>query len=97
MENTGVTASQLDMTISLEWTEPIGPNNDCHYNHCVAETPFGRFLLSWKGWKNDPVYEFDETPWGEVEYGAWTTVEDAQQWASQEMGRRIASCFKDNQ
>lgn len=86
----------VDRRVSLEWTDPSEPNDECNYNHTKAETPFGCFLLTWKGWKNYPDYGFDETPWGEVEYHGWPTVEDAQEWASQEMGRRIAACFKAN-
>ena len=97
MENTVIAASPLDITVSLEWTAPNVPNNDCRYNHCISETPFGRFLLTWKGWrKDDPEYGFDKTPWGVIEYHGWSTVEDAQEWAAQEMGRRIRACFKAN-
>jgi hypothetical protein len=59
-------------------------------------TPFGRFLLTWKGWKDEPSYGFDETPWGEVEYHGWNSVEEAQEWAAQEMERHIDKCFKAN-
>lgn len=87
----------VDRRVSLEWSEHRTPNSDCHYNHTVADTPFGRFLLAWKGWKDYPAYGFDETPWGEVEYHGWDTVEEAQEWAEQEMARRIEACFKANE
>lgn len=77
----------------LEWTDPTSPNNECHYNHCIADTPFGRFLLTRKGWKDDPGYGFDETPWGIVEYRGWGSIEAAQEWAAQEMSRRIEQCL----
>lgn len=77
------------MDIHLEWTKPSKPTDDCHYNHVIAETPFGRFLLTWKDWKDYPDYGFDNTPWGEVEYHGWTTIEDAQKWAVDEMVRRV--------
>lgn len=79
--------------VSLTWSIPSPANKECPYNHTVAETPFGRFLLTWKGWKDDPGYGFDETPWGEAEYHGWITVAEAQEWAAKEMARRCASCL----
>lgn len=78
--------------MKLIWTDPSPPNEQCRYHHTIAETPFGRFLLTWKGWKDYPDYGFDETPWGGIEYHGWSTVGDAQQWAGKEMDHRIALC-----
>ncbi len=78
------------LTVSLTWSEVSPPNEDCHYTHTKAETPFGVFLLTWKGWKEHMDCGFDETPWGEVVYLGWNTVESAQKWASEETSRRIA-------
>lgn len=75
----------------LKWTPELPPNDSCYYHHTSAETPFGRFLLTWKGWKEDPIYGFDETPWNEVEYRGWATVKEAQEWAEQELIRRADS------
>jgi hypothetical protein len=75
----------------LAWSDPAKPNEECRYNHSIAQTPFGRFLLTWKGWKDDPGYGFDETPWKEIEYRGWDSVEAAQKWAEEEMLRRIAA------
>lgn len=74
--------------MKLEWTEPAKANDEVRYDHTKAETPFGRFLLTWKGWKEYPDYGFDETPWGEAEYKDWNTVADAQRWAETEMEKR---------
>lgn len=80
--------------ILLSWSDPAEPKEKgCHYNHTIAETPFGRLLLTWKGWKDDPGFGFDETPWGEVEYRGWSTVREAQEWAEGEMARRCMACF----
>lgn len=35
----------------LEWTAPTKPNGDCAYDHCIAQTEFGRIFLDWKSWK----------------------------------------------
>lgn len=81
-----------DGAVHLNWTPQSLPAQECPYNHTTAQTPFGRFLLTWKGWKDDPGYGFDETPWGEVEYHGWNSVEEAQKWAELEMMRRIHQC-----
>jgi hypothetical protein len=78
--------------IKLEWTENRPPRNGvCRYDHCIAETPFGRFLLTWKGWKTDWQYDlgFDETPWDGIEYHSWGSIDEAKQWAADEMEKRI--------
>ncbi len=40
----------------LEWSEPIPPNTYCSYHHVFADTPFGRYQIEWKGWKDHPCY-----------------------------------------
>lgn len=79
--------------VRLAWSPPAPPCEECRYNHTRAATPFGPFLLTWKGWKEHDSPGFDETPWGEVEYHGWNTVEDAQAWAESEMERRIKECL----
>ena len=49
---------------SLVWTEEKKPNDEIRYNHVIAVTPFGRFLVTWKGWKKYDSPTIDETPWG---------------------------------
>jgi hypothetical protein len=48
----------------LEWSKDAGPNSGCHYTHTQAETPFGRMLITWKGWKDYPSFALDESPFG---------------------------------
>ncbi len=82
--------------VSLLWSPSAKANDQCRYNHSICETPFGRFLLTWKGWKTEPYdmgIGFDETPWGDAEYRGWTSVDEAQNWAAEEMSRRIALCL----
>jgi hypothetical protein len=81
--------------VRLAWSPPAPPCEECHYNHTRAATPFGPFLLTWKGWKGYSTPGFDETPGGEVEYHGWNSVEEAQEWAKSEMERRIKECFPD--
>jgi len=81
----------------LDWSEPANPNDHCTYTHTIAETPFGRFLLTWKGWKESPDYGFDETPWNAIEYRGWGSVEEAQAWAGKEMKRRIDALLSEEE
>jgi hypothetical protein len=79
--------------IQLTWSEHRKPCEEVRYDHHIAETPFGRFVLTWKGWKENPASDggigFDETPWGEVWYDDWHTPQDAMQAAEVELKRRI--------
>lgn len=44
----------------LTWVRDGVPG--CPYNNWSAETPFGRILVTWKGWKADPTAVVDEMP-----------------------------------
>lgn len=38
----------------LEWSEAAPPTKDvCSYDHCIAETTFGKYWLEWKSWKGN--------------------------------------------
>jgi hypothetical protein len=75
----------------LQWTENRQPNEECRYNHCIAETPFGRFLITWKDWKayNDPTV--DETPWGDW-YGVFNSVDEAKTACQSELNAKLLAC-----
>jgi hypothetical protein len=76
----------------LSWSEERQPCEECHYNHCIAETPFGRFLISWKGWKEHPAVTAvtaDETPFGDW-FECWNSVEEAKSGCQSEYNRRLA-------
>lgn len=47
----------------LQWSEVREPNNDCSYDHVVAETPLGSISIEWKSWKDYPGYT-SSLPWG---------------------------------
>jgi hypothetical protein len=75
----------------LVWTEHRKPNNDVGYDHCICDTPLGRFVLTWKSWKSQSKgVGFDETPWGEIWYGSWDEPDEAKQAAFDELNRRVA-------
>jgi hypothetical protein len=82
-------------TLKLQWTVPTEPNPECSYNHTKAETPFGRFLLTWESWKDFPTFDFDETPWSVWgDPNGWGSMEEAQRWAAIEYSKRIAEAIK---
>jgi hypothetical protein len=73
----------------LSWSEERQPCEECRYNHYIAETPFGRFLISWKGWKDHFAVTADETPFGDW-FECWNSVEEAKSGCQSEYNRRLA-------
>jgi hypothetical protein len=73
----------------LSWSEERQPCEECRYNHCIAETPFGRFLISWKGWEEHSAVTADETPFGDW-FECWNSVEEAKSGCQSEYNRRLA-------
>lgn len=49
--------------MSLAWSDWMPPDESCSYNHVIAETPLGRILIDWKGWKDMPTFTA-QLPWG---------------------------------
>lgn len=49
----------------IQWSEELPANEECMYNHCIGKTPLGRFLITWKGWKEHDCPTIDETPWSD--------------------------------
>jgi hypothetical protein len=75
----------------LQWTENRQPNEECRYSHCIAETPFGRFLITWKGWKRYDDPTVDETPWGDW-YGVFNSVDEAKAACQREFDVKAKVC-----
>lgn len=78
----------------LVWSPDLPPGRGAPYNHCVADTLMGRFLITWKGWKEDPDYDVDETPWGLPFRGAWSSAAEARAACEAEFARRIMGCVE---
>ena len=74
---------------SLQWTDNMPPSETCRYDHCIAKTPFGRFLITWKSWNEYDSPTVDETPWGDW-FGAFNSVDDAKAACQQGMNERLA-------
>lgn len=68
----------------LQWSDETGPNNECRYNHVSAKTPFGRILITWKGWKDPRDYSIDEHPVESVVYWNGNTLNDTKHEAEQQ-------------
>lgn len=77
---------------ALHWSEVQKPNDQCSYTHVTADTPFGRILITWKGWKENPSMTLDESPWGATGY-IGDTVESAKRSVGDEFRRRLDLCF----
>ena len=75
----------------LQWTENMPPNESCRYDHFIAETPIGRFLITWECWKEWDSRVVDETPWGDW-YAAFDSLGEAKAACQQGMDERIALC-----
>lgn len=79
----------------LKWSDPAKPSSECYYDHVIAETPFGRFLITWKSWKDCDAPTIDETPWGDY-FGVGADVDDAKTMAEAEYQKRILACLQPN-
>lgn len=80
--------------MQLVWSEEQEPSEKIGYNHVIAETPMGRFLITWKGWKTTTEGRcIDETPWGEFG-GTEHTLDDAKALAQKLWNEKIQSCLQ---
>lgn len=82
----------------LVWTDELKPGETCHYNHCAAQTPFGRILITWKSWKDDPSPTVDEAPWYDAPEMKWLVgydVAGTQALVEAEYQRRIRAALTD--
>ncbi len=43
----------------IDWSEELQPDKECMYNHVYGDTPLGRCVISWKGWKDQPRFEIE--------------------------------------
>jgi hypothetical protein len=77
--------------IKLQWSDPQPPNESVPYNHVTAPSPFGDFLITWKGWKKYDSPTIDESPWGYG--GSGGDVDDAKRIAQAEFERRVFACI----
>ena len=86
-------AAGAEKDAALTWSDPAPPQKDGpHYDHVIAQTPFGRFLITWKGWKDYDCPTIDETPWGEWG-GVGRDLDEAKQIAEAEYRKRLRAAM----
>ena len=76
----------------LIWTNENVPNNEVPYSHVIASTPFGRFLITWKGWKEQKNPTITETPWGGFA-GCGYDVKEAKEIAEEKYKKKVMECL----
>ena len=80
----------------LVWSGVREPDKECMYHHIIGEAPCGgRYLVTWKGWKDYPSYVIDETPWGEWLDGG-PTIEASVEIAQADFDRHIIVSVEDD-
>lgn len=80
---------------SIIWTDILPSDSDIPYDHVFGECPLGRFLITWKSWKDRPSYAIDRTPTGEWG-GSADTLEEAKIMAEDKYTKLIESCIEDS-
>jgi hypothetical protein len=46
----------------IEWSEELSPNESYRYNHVIGTSPLGKFVITWKSWKDTSGFYVEETP-----------------------------------
>lgn len=95
VEHCDIDNRPVSSVIPLNWTDELPPDKSCMYDHCTADTPFGRFLITWKSWKDYPAPAVDETPWGDFYAPLANTVAQAKVACEKEFARRVKMCLVD--
>jgi hypothetical protein len=79
--------------VKLVWSENKRPKEGCRYDHCEAITPFGKFVITWKSWKEFDTPTIDECPWSlsdiSIDYKQFRSVESAKEYAEKEYIKRL--------
>ena len=60
--------AQQQEPVAIKWT--LDGDKTCGYNNWLGETPFGRILITWKGWKKYHDACVDEFPGDFSAYGS---------------------------
>ena len=65
--NTSTALEAKDEPVAIKWEKDA--DKECRYNNWVGITPFGKILITWKGWKEYHDACVDEFPGGFEAYG----------------------------
>ena len=76
----------------IEWSAELEPYEKVRYNHVTASTPFGDFLITWKGWKSFDSFVVEETPWGDW-YEPFFSLEEAKIECELLFQQKLKSCL----
>lgn len=79
-------AVQVGEPQAIRWT--LNGDKQCGYNNWLGETPLGRILITWKGWKENHDASVDEFP-GDIP-AIYGDPEGVKMLAEQEFYRRLA-------
>jgi len=78
---------------ALKWTEERPPDKECSYNHVFADTPFGRIEITWKGWKDQPIYDVEFPADWDCEIYFGDDVEDGKKIAERVFAEKLAAAL----
>ena len=78
----------------MEWKKCKCGENGISYDHSIAETPFGRFVIAWKSWKEFDSYDTLESPFNDYLCVNEYSLEAAQKECERIYSEAINSEFK---
>jgi len=81
-----------DQVKQLEWSAPKPKSLAIPAEHIEAESPFGKFTISWRPWRSVPVC-LEKTPWGGW-HGVYDSIEKAKEAAQEAYCFRVLYCLK---
>ena len=61
----------------IEWSEELSPNETYRYSHVLGTSPLGKFVITWKAWKESPGFCVDETPFQEDHFICEYSLDEA--------------------
>jgi hypothetical protein len=70
--------------VAIEWT--LDGDKSCGYNNWLGKTPFGRILITWKGWKQHHDACVDEFP---GEFNAYGSPDEVKALCEAEFAQRM--------
>lgn len=78
-------AAPVHEPVAIKWEKDA--DKQCGYNNWVGTTPFGRILITWKGWKDYPDACVDDFP---GEFHACGSPDDVKEACEAEYLRRVS-------
>ncbi len=79
--------------IPINWSSIQLPNNECTYHHLIGECGLGKFLITWKGHKEHPRYDIEDSP-VPFPYEVFYDLDDAKQACQRFLNTVILNCIQ---